>query len=556
MITRSKAGLHMSRAYAATKHPLPVDLDFVPSTYWQASKHSHWRAAMQDEYNALINTGTWSLVPSHPSQNVVGCKWVFRIKKNPDGTIDRYKARLVAKGFHQQEGVDFQETFSPVAKPVTIRILLTLAVQDNWFLNQLDISNAFLHGDLKEDVYMQQPPGFIAPTSPHFVCKLKKSLYGLKQAPRAWFEKLFQALRTLGFHQSQSDASLFVLHGPQLVIVLVYVDDILVTGPNSQLCQQFIQQLSTQFPVKDLGPLHYFLGLEVHRSTKGIFLHQTKYLLDLLKKSTMEGAKPCCTPIGSQKLDHSGPLLSNPTEYRAIVGGLQYLTWTRPDLAFAVNQICQFMHAPREQHLQAAKRVLRFLKGSISHGLWFTKGPINLSAFSDADWAGCTFDRRSTSGYCVFLGSNLISWSAKKQSTVARSSTEAEYRSLAHTAAELTWVCKILKDLKFSLPKLPHLWCDNISAISLASNPIFHARTKHVEIDYHYIRELVLAKLIKVSYVSSEDQVADLHTKSLSKSIFSYLCSKLPIGILYDSSFSLRGCIRENDKSSNIVTVK
>ncbi|XP_070672688.1 retrovirus-related Pol polyprotein from transposon RE1 isoform X1 [Malus domestica] len=248
MITRSKAGIFKTRAYAATKHPLPVDLDFVPSTYLQASKHAHWRAAMQVEYNALITTGSWSLVPSHPSQNVVGCKWVFRIKKNPDGTIDRHKARLVAKGFHQQ-GVDFQETFSPIAKPVTIRILLTLAIQHDWFLNQVDISNAFLHGDLKEDVYMQQPPGFVDPNSPSFVCKLQKSLYGLKQAPRAWFDKLFQALRTLGFHQSQSDASLFVLNGSHLVIVLVYVDDILVIGPHSQLCQQFIQQLSTQILV-------------------------------------------------------------------------------------------------------------------------------------------------------------------------------------------------------------------------------------------------------------------------------------------------------------------
>ncbi|KAM2731468.1 hypothetical protein EV2_035124 [Malus domestica] len=555
MITRSKAGILTSRACAATKHPHPVDMDYVPTTYLQASKHAHWRQAMQDEFNALLTTGTWSLVPSHHSQNLVGCKWVFRIKKKPDGTVDRYKARLVAKGFHQQEGIDFQETFSPVAKPVTIRILLTLAVQYNWFLNQLDISNAFLHGDLKEDVYMQQPPGFVDPLHPTSVCKLRKSLYGLKQAPRAWFDKLFQALHSLGFTQSSSDASLFVLNGPQLVIVLVYVDDILVTGPYPHLCQHFIQQLGAQFPVKDLGPLHYFLGLEVHRSSQGIFLHQTKYLLDLLKKTNMEGAKPCCTPIGSKKLDHSGPLLSNPTEYRSIVGGLQYLTWTRPDLAFAVNQICQFMHAPREQHLQAAKRVLRFLKGSISHGVWFTKGPVHLSAYSDADWAGCTIDRRSTTGYCVFLGSNLISWSAKKQSTVARSSTEAEYRSLAHTAAEITWVCKILKDLHYPLSTFPTLWCDNISAISLASNPVFHARTKHVEIDYHYIRELVLAQLLKVKFICSEDQLADLHTKSLSKTRFNYLCSKLPIGLISDPPSRLRGCIRENDKSSKSATV-
>nr|XP_028946359.1 uncharacterized protein LOC114820142 [Malus domestica] len=261
----------------------------------------------------------------------------------------------------------------------------------------------------------------------------------------------FDVPSSFGFQQSSSDASLVVLQGHSLVIVLVYVDDILVTGPNPSVCNLFIQKLSTLFPVKDLGPLHYFLGLEVHRSSAGLFLHQSKYLLDLLRKSNMVGAKPCCTPLGSQKLDHTGPLLSDPTEYRSIVGGLQYLTWTRPDISFAVNQICQFMHTPRAQHLQAVKRVLRYLKGTVTEGIWFKKGSTCLTAFSDADWAGCTFDRRSTSGYCIFLGSNLISWSAKKQSTVARSSTEAEYRSLAHTAAEITWICKIFRDIGFPL---------------------------------------------------------------------------------------------------------
>ena len=408
---------------------------------------------MQDEYNALQSTGTWSLVPFHSHQNIVGCKWVFRVKKHPNGTIDRYKARLVAKGFHQQAGLDYKETFSPVAKPVTIRILLSLAVQSDWFLNQLDISNAFLHGELQEDVYMQQPPGFSDPNYPNHVCKLRKSLYGLKQAPRAWFDKLFAVLKSLGFHQSQSDASLFVIQVPVPVIVLVYVDDILVTGPNPAACQSFIQKLSTIFPVKDLGPLHYFLGLEVQRSSAGLFLHQSKYILDLLQKTNMEGAKPCLTPLGSIKLDHTGPLLPDPLRVQIHCRCLAILTWTRPDLSFAVNQVCQFMHAPREPHLQAAKRILRFLKATVSHGLWFKKGDIHLTAYSDADWAGCLFDRRSTSGYCIFLGSNLISWSAKKQPTVARSSTEAEYRSLAHTAAEMTWICKVFKDLGLHLLK-------------------------------------------------------------------------------------------------------
>ena len=271
-------------AYSATKHPLPINLEYVPTTYLQASKYAHWRSAMQEEFNALQSTGTWSLVPASNSQNIVGCKWVFRIKKKPDGIIDRYKARHVAKRFHQQAGIDYQDTLSPVAKPVTIIVLLSLVVQFNWFLNQLDISNVFLHGVLKEDVYMEQPGGFIDPSLPHHVCKLRKSLYGLKQAPRAWFDKLFQALHTFVFVQSFSDASLFVFKGHVLVIVLVYVDDILVTGPNPAICQSFIQKLSVIFPVKDLGPLHCFLGLEFKEHLRVYFFIKASIFLIFLKR--------------------------------------------------------------------------------------------------------------------------------------------------------------------------------------------------------------------------------------------------------------------------------
>ncbi|KAM2607610.1 hypothetical protein TB2_036145 [Malus domestica] len=547
MQTRSKSGISKPKAYTATKHPIPPHLtqDFIPSTYLQASKCSHWRQAMQEEFNALLNTGTWSLVPSHPSQNLVGCKWVFRIKRKPDGSIDRFKARLVAKGFHQQQGLDYTETFSPVAKPVTIRLLLTLASKFNWFLNQLDVSNAFLHGNLSESVFMIQPPGFEDPLQANHVCKLHKSLYGLKQAPRAWYEKLHTALSSLGFLGSQNDHSLFVKQTPDLVFILVYVDDILVTGPNSQACRDTISQLSALFLIKDLGPLHFFLGIEVKRSSSGIFISQPKYILDLLKRAHMDGAKPCATPLSTSSLDHTSPLLSNPAEYRSLVGGLQYLTWSRPDLSFAVNLVCQFMHQPRESHLQAVKRILRYLKGTIDLGLWFPKcsKPLSLTAFSDADWAGCHLDRRSTGGFCVFLGDSLISWSAKKQPTVARSSTEAEYRSLANTAAEITWICKLLVDVGLVLPCPPTLWCDNISAISLAKNPIFHARTKHVEIDYHYIREKVLSNAVSVQFVCSQDQLADICTKSLSKARFIFLRDKLS---LHQPQFSLRGHIRDN----------
>ncbi|KAM1013289.1 hypothetical protein ACFX2C_043432 [Malus domestica] len=295
------------------------------------------------------------------------------------------------------------------------------------------------------------------------------------------------------------------------------------------------------FPVKDLGDIHYFLGIEVHRSAKGLFLHQSKYALDLLKKSDMLGVKPCSTPVGSAKLDHSGSPLSDPSFYRSTVGALQYLTWTRPDLAFAVNQVCQHMHSPRTVHLQAVKRILRYLKGTLHFGLWLTKGPQYLTAWSDADWAGCPVDRRSTSGYCVFLGPNLISWSAKKQCIVARSSTEAEYRSLAHTAAELSWVCQVLQDLSFPLLKTPAIFCDNKSAIALAFNPVFHARTKHVEIDYHYIREKVLCGKVSVHHVASLLQIADIFTKSLPSDRFAELASKLSVR---PPPFTLRGCVR------------
>ncbi|KAM1108382.1 hypothetical protein ACFX2B_004976 [Malus domestica] len=550
MITRAKAGISKPKIFTATKHHLSPSVDPLtiipptPTTYLQASKHPAWVKAMTDEYQALQSTGTWELVSSHPSYNLVGCKWVFKIKHKADGSIERYKARLVAKGFHQQEGLDFSETFSPVAKPTTIRILLSLAVSYDWFVHQLDVSNAFLHGYLKEDVYMVQPPGFVDQSKPHHVCKLKRSLYGLKQAPRAWYEAFYSALVSLGFSSSSSDTSLFIKKDSFITFILVYVDDIIITGSSPALCQSIISQLQSLFPVKDLGDIHYFLGIEVHRSAKGLFLHQSKYALDLLKKTDMLGVKPCTTPVSSIKLDHSGSPLTNPTSYRSTVGTLQYLTWTRPDLAFAVNQVCQYMHTPRTIHLQAVKRILRYLKGTLDSGLWFTKGRQILTAWTDADWAGCPVDRRSTSGYCVFLGPNLISWSAKKQCTVARSSTEAEYRSLAHTATELSWVCKILVDISFPLLKTPSVFCDNKSAIALAFNPVFHARTKHVEIDYHYIREKVLLGHISVHHVASLLQLADIFTKSLPADRFAQLWFKLSVR---PSSFCLRGCIKENE---------
>ncbi|TQD79662.1 hypothetical protein C1H46_034794 [Malus baccata] len=276
--------------------------------------------------------------------------------------------------------------FGPIAKPVTIQIILTLAAQYDWFLHQLDVSNAFLHGTLYEQVFMQQPPGFEDSLHPNHICHHHKSLYGLKQAPRAWYDKLHGALTSLGFTGSQSDHSLFVKTDP-MVFILVYVDDIIVTGPSTSACQQVITQLSSMFPIKNLGTLHYFLGIEVKRSSKGIYISQTKYILDLLKKAHMDGVKPSATPLSTSKLDHTSPLLDNAAQYKSLVGALQYLTWTRPDFSFAVNLVYQYMHSHLHSHFQAVKPIFRYLKGSLDLGLWFPKSSSSLSiiAFSDAD---------------------------------------------------------------------------------------------------------------------------------------------------------------------------
>ncbi|KAJ3676869.1 hypothetical protein LUZ60_002593 [Juncus effusus] len=488
---------------------------------------------MENEFNALLANQTWDLIPSHSSQNIVGCKWVFKIKKNADGSIERYKARLVAKGYHQEEGIDYTETFSPVVKPTTIRVVLTLALSKGWSVRQLDVNNAFLNGDLEETVFMQQPPGFVDDSRPNHECLLKKALYGLKQAPRAWFTKLKSTLINLDFVGSRTDTTLFIrFQHDELLVLLVYVDDIIVTGNKSVSVEQLIINLNAQFSLKDLGSLHYFLGIEAQQVPDGVLLSQPQYILNLLKKTKMDGAKPCSSPIvaGEQLSKLSGTPMEDPKLYRSTVGALQYATITRPEIAFAVNKVSQFMHSPTDTHWGAVKRILRYLKGIITHGLLLRSSPsLRLQAFSDADWAGCPDYRRSTTGYCIFLGPNLVSWSAKKQATVARSSTEAEYRSLAMATAELVWIQFLLRELHILLKEVPILWCDNIGATYLAINPLFHARTKHIEIDYHFVRELIELKTLQVRFISTKDQIADILTKGLTAPRFTRLRDKLTV---------------------------
>ncbi|KAK2387518.1 cysteine-rich RECEPTOR kinase [Trifolium repens] len=405
-----------------------------PSSYSQASKHECWSNAMHLELQALESTHTWSIVDLPHGKIPIGCKWVYKVKYNADGTIERYKARLVAKGYTQLEGVDYFETFSPVAKLTTVRTLLALSSINNWFLEQLDVNNAFLHGDLNEEVYMTIPPGYKlahSASSSTKVCKLNKSIYGLKQASRQWYSKLSDSLISLGYSHSNADYSLFTKTcNNKFTALLIYVDDIVLTGNDFSEIQLVKSFLNDKFKIKDLGQLRYFLGLEVARSTSGIMLNQRNYTLELLSDT-------------------------------------------------------------------------------------------------DSDWATCPTTRRSVTGFTVFLGDSLISWKSKKQSTVSRSSSEAEYRALASLTCELQWLLYIFKDLNIHFSKPPSVYCDNQSAVHLAHNPTFHERTKHIEIDCHLIREKLEKGIIKLFPISSSAQLADLLTKPLAKPAFQHLVSKL-----------------------------
>ena len=359
----------------------------------------------------------------------------------PDGTVDRNKSRLVARGNSQQYGVDFGDTFGPVIKATTVHTVLGVAESKSWTLRQLDVNHVFLQARLTDEVYMAQPPGFVDNDRPDYVCHLNKAIYGLKQSPRAWYHELKTYLLSAGFQNSIADTSLFVLRkNGDIVYLLVYVDDIIVTGSNNSLINVIIASLATRFSIKDLGDLHYFLGIKVTRNSHGLHLMQSKYISDLLNKVNMQNTKAVSTPLNpAEKLSlNLGKPLSDPSQYRTVVGSLEYLSFTRPDIAYAVNKLSQYMHSPTDAHWTATKRVLRYLAGTMSHGILLRKNnPLSLHAYSDADWAGDRDDFVSTNAYVVYLGGHPISWSSKKQKGVSRSSTEAEYRPVANTAAEL-----------------------------------------------------------------------------------------------------------------------
>ncbi|RVX20446.1 Retrovirus-related Pol polyprotein from transposon RE1 [Vitis vinifera] len=476
-------------------------------------KNSEWKKAVQDEIDALEKNGTWTITDLPVGKRPVGCKWIFTIKYKADGSVERFKARLVARGFTPILWDRLSGDFCSCCKTEHYQDPSLIGCQSRLVLAQLDIKKC------------------VSKWGPR-----RGSLHG----NTTWFRRKYgkESVLKLGYKQGQADHTLFVKksHAGKLAILIVYVDDIILSGNDMGELQNLKKYLSEEFEVKDLGNLKYFLGMEVARSRKGIVVSQRKYILDLLKETGMLGCKPIDTPMDSQKKlgieKESTPV--DRGRYQRLVGRLIYLSHTRPDIGFAVSVVSQFMHSPTEEHMEAVYRILRYLKMTPGKGLFFRKTENrNTEVYSDADWEGNIIDRRSTSGYCSFVWGNLVTWRSKKQSVVARSSAEAEYRALAQGICEGIWIKRVLSELGQTSSSPILMMCDNQAAISIAKNPVHHDRTKHVEIDRHFITEKVTSETVKLNYVPTKHQTADILTKALPRPNFEDLTCKLGLYDIY-----------------------
>jgi len=503
----------------------------VPRTYEEAVSSPdsvEWQNAMEEEMLALKENQTFELVSVPKGQNVVGGKWVFAVKSEP-GKPERYKARYVARGFSQKPGVDYQETFSPTARLTSVRMLMQLAASEDLVVHQMDVKTAYLHAPLDCEIYMKQPQGFeeSGENDQKQVYKLNKALYGLKQSGRMWNQMLHAHLINDNFVQSSVDHCVYVkTHDGCKVIILVWVDDIIIAANNQAQLAKVKISLGERFRMKDLGVLSWFLGIKFVCSENSIVMNQSKYVENMLHRFNMSDCKPKSTPCDPgccKSIDGKSPELSvsDALLYREIVGSLIYLmTASRPDISFVVTKLSQFMSKPLQIHMGMAKHMLRYLKGTQLLCLKFNKieGEPRLFGYCDSDWAGSE-DRKSISGYCFMMrkGGPLISWRSCKQQCVALSTCEAEYVSLACAVQEAKFLSQLLCDMCNSSSKPTMMNVDNQSAIALATNPVSHKRSKHIDIKYHFVRQEVLNGSVVLEYVETEKNVADVFTKPVSR---------------------------------------
>ncbi|GJX47970.1 retrovirus-related pol polyprotein from transposon TNT 1-94 [Tanacetum coccineum] len=449
---------------------------------------------MQEELNQFISNDVWEYVPNPKAMTIIGTKWVYRNKLDENGVVSRHKARLVAQGYNQQKGIDYDETYAPVARLESIRIFLAHACALDFKLYQMDVKITFLNGFINEKVYVAQPPGFIDFAKSNHIYRLKKALFGLKQAPKAWYDRLKVFLIKHNYTIRMIDNTLFTKKkNSNLIIVQIYVDDIIFGSTCQELCDDFAKIMHYEFEMSMMGELNFLLGLPIKQLEDGMFFNQSKYIKEMLKKFGLEDSKPMKTPMSTEtKLtkDEEGEFVDN-TKYRGLIGSLLYLTASRPDIMFSVCLCARFQEDPKTSHLEAVKRIFQYIKGTTHLGLWYPKGSgIETVVYAESDHAGDYVNQKSTSGICTFIGCSLTSWFSKKQTALAISTTEAEYVSAKKACQQALWMKYALIDYGIGLDDIP-IMCDNKGAIDLSENPVQHSRTKHIEIRHHFLRDNV-----------------------------------------------------------------
>jgi hypothetical protein len=505
-----------------------------PVLFEEAVRSKKWREAMSAEIEAIERNQTWELTVLPKGVKPIGVKWVFKTKLNENGDVEKFKARLVAKGYAQRHGVDYTEVFAPVARFDTIRMILAMAAQSSWEVFQLDVKSAFLHGELKEEVFVQQPEGFTKKGEEEKVYRLRKALYGLKQAPRAWYSRIEAYFTREGFEKCPSEHTLFTKSKEgKILLVSLYVDDLIFTGNDKSMFDEFKKSMMLEFDMSDLGKMKHFLGVEVKQCADGIFICQKRYAREVLARFDMESANAVKNPIvpGTRLSKNEGGVRVDETLFKQVVGSLMYLTVTRPDLMYSVSLISRFMSSPTMSHWLTAKRILRYLKGTTDFGILYKKGESRLSlmAFTDSDYAGDLDDRRSTSGFVFMMGSGAVSWSSKKQTVVALSTTEAEYIAAALCACQCVWLRRVTEKLGIEEKSGTVIMCDNSSTIQLSKNPVFHGKSKHIDVKFHFLRDLVNEGIVELSYCNSQNQIADIMTKPIKLEQFEKLRGMLGV---------------------------
>jgi hypothetical protein len=494
----------------------------------QVDTKKKWEQGMKEEIDSLENNQTWDLVQLPVGKRALQNKWVYKLKEE-DGGEKRYKARLVVKGFAQKKGIDFDEIFSPDVKMTSIGTILSLVAVEDLHLEQLDVKTYFLHGDLEEEIYMQQPQGYEVKGKENLVCRLKKSLYGLKKAPRQWYLKFDRFMTEQGYSRCHSDHCVYFkkLKNGSFMILLLYVDDMLVAGSNMQDINVLKKKLANSFAMKDLGAAKKILGMRITRDRKNrkLTLSQGEYTKKVLERFRMQNEKPVSTPLASHfkltkemcpKTQEEIEYMSR-VPYSSAVGSLMYaMVCTRPDIAHAVGVVSRYMNNPGKEHWEAVKWILRYLRGTTTHALCFGGSDTFLQGYVDSDMAGDKDSRRSTTRYVFTIGGTTVSWISKMQKVVALSTTEAEYVATTMASKEMIWLQRFMEELG-KKQENSRLYCDSQSAIHLAKNSAFHSKTKHIQLRYHFIRSVLEDGQLKLEKIHTIQNPADMLTKGVTR---------------------------------------